>query len=207
MKIAIISFGGVFRAPYAAEVMNSIARRKGVGRLLRCLSFGLLKPFSNKHVDPSAIHLLSPNQTQYRGENLQLFDPATINDYDYILAADEKSWAMLTEIAPANTSTKIELLGLYEPYDKILDMPDIFYEFRRGDRGRMLRWGIRRIYRAAEIFVDKHYEEIRSRWQPRTTTQSSFDISDGSWNQEQFNFNRTNSNEAAENVNDLVSAE
>lgn len=157
----MVSLTGFYRAPVAAEIMNSIAKKNRFARHMNCEAFAVVDLFVGRYLDISTVNLLSNQKIQYKGKPIQLLRPENISSYDYILATDQKSWSVLNQIASPNITTKIELFGLYNPYEKILDFPDIFFESKRGDGGRRLRWAIDCFRTAAKLFIENHYEEIK----------------------------------------------
>ncbi|XP_065201525.1 uncharacterized protein LOC135832297 isoform X1 [Planococcus citri] len=171
-KIAVVSYGGIFRAPYIAEVFNNWTMGRGLEleSLIECDAFGIIDPFALNETDPTVIHLLASEQILYRGKPLALFQQETMKYYDYILATDKKSWFTLRDLAPQDMVDKIELLSLYDPYRRGVDMPDIFFAMYRRDSGRKFQWMTSVIRQTVKTFMITHLDGMKYRAGLTTTT-------------------------------------
>lgn len=197
-KIAVISYGGIFRAPYIAEVFNNWTVSRGLGRLVECEAFGVVDPSALHDTDPTVIHLLTSQQILYRGKPLALFKQETMKYYDFILATDKKSWFALRDLAPDNdTMNRIELLSLYDPQRRAIDMPDIFYAMYRRDLGRKMKWMCGFVAHTVKAFMFKHIDNMKYRAGITTTTTSTTIASDT----DLFDFNYNENEEMHDDIN------
>ena len=127
MKILFVCLGNICRSPTAEGVFRKLASESPLAGSVEVDSAGTVGFHAGDPPDRRSIEHAALRGVDLRGLRAREVIAADFNDFDHVIAMDERNVAHLKSICPARHIGKIKLLLAFADTCKLREVPDPYH--------------------------------------------------------------------------------